>query len=322
MLNTDAPDKIAHAVRPFRRPARFIRMASVAICLAVSSVSSAAPGSAIARFLPTVREAAPGLPNFTVYRPADLTAVGGPVPVLLWANGACKTSNQQYWDVLSGIAARGFVIVAVGAAEDMNVQGGTVIPARLTPALDWVTTRARNVRGYERVDPTRIGVFGTSCGGLEALLAGEDARVKAVAGLNTGFFNAGTSASQSMGGFSPQEVTKLHTPTLFVGGGPSDVAYPQTHSNYDASTVKTVLAENPDGGHSGLWAGLRYTLAPDGKTATGSTVDYSITIESIGVVVRWFDFVLNGNAAEGSYFLGAQCGLCQLKGWSVRSKGF
>jgi hypothetical protein len=200
--------------------------------------------------------------------------------------------------------------------------GGTVIPTRLLPALDWVTTRAKSARGYEQVDPTRIGVFGTSCGGLEALLTAADPRVKSVAGLNTGFFNAGTSGSRSMGNLSPAEISKLHTPTIFIGGGPSDIAYPQTHSNYEASTVKTVLAENPDGGHSGLWAGLRYSLAPDGKTATGSTVDYSITVESVGVIVRWFDFTLNNTASEGSYFLGPRCGLCQLKGWTVQTKNF
>ena len=113
-------------IRRFHGTIRVVFLLGLGIVLALSGTPSAAPSAAITRFLPTVREAAPGLPNFTVYRPADLTAVGGPVPVLLWANGACKTSNQQYWDVLSGIAARGFVVVAVGAAEDTNVMGGTV----------------------------------------------------------------------------------------------------------------------------------------------------------------------------------------------------
>ena len=91
-------------IRRFHGTIRVVFLLGLGIVLALSGTPSAAPSAAITRFLPTVREAAPGLPNFTVYRPADLTAVGGPVPVLLWANGACKTSNQQYWDVLSGIA--------------------------------------------------------------------------------------------------------------------------------------------------------------------------------------------------------------------------
>jgi dienelactone hydrolase len=284
---------------------------------------SAASAASISRFLPTLREAAPGLDGFTVYRPVDLSAAGDAVPVLLWGNGACKSSNHQYWDVLGAVAARGFVVVAFGAAEQVTVkESNTVTPARMQRSLEWVVGRAKTQKGYERIDPRKIGVFGTSCGGIEALLAAADPRVKAVAGLNTGFFPAGSTGSTRLGGFSDAEIAKLHTPLLLLGGGPSDVAYPQTHTNYEASTVKTVLAENPQGGHSGLWAGLRYTLGPDGKTATGSDVDYTITTDAVGAVVRWFDFTLNGNTAEAAYFLGRDCGLCTLPGWTVRSKHF
>jgi dienelactone hydrolase len=299
-------------------------MSAVAWSVACSVTTvAAASGPAIDRFLPTLREAAPGLDGFTVYRPVDLAAVGGPVPVLLWGNGACKTSNHQYWDVLGAVASRGFVVVAFGAAEQVTIkESNTVTPARMQRSLDWVTTRAKSQKGYERIDPERLGVFGTSCGGIEALVASADRRVKATAGLNTGFFPAGSTGASRLGGFSVAEMAKLHAPLLLVGGGPSDVAYPQTHSNYDASKVKTVLIENPQGGHSGFWAGLRYSLAADGKTATGSDVDHTITTEAVGAVVRWFDYTLNGNASQASYFLGRDCGLCKVNGWTVQSKNF
>jgi hypothetical protein len=294
------------------------------IPVAPPSVAMAADAPAsISRFLPTVREPAPGLDGYTVYRPVDLSAVGAPVPILLWGNGACKTSNHQYWDTLGAVASRGFVVVAFGAAEQVTIkESNTVTPSRMQRALDWVAGRAKSQKGYGRIDPSRIGVFGTSCGGVEALVAGADPRVKAVAGLNTGFFGVGSEGAKQLGGFSVAEIAKLHAPLLLVGGGPSDVAYPQTHSNYEASHVKTVLIENPAGSHSGFWAGLRYRLSADGKTTTGSDVDHTITTEAVGAVIRWFDYVLNGNSAEASYFLGRDCGLCKVPGWTVLSKGF
>lgn len=289
---------------------------------ALNSAKAATP--AMSKFLSVVREPAPGLEGYTVYRPADLSAVGGTVPVLLWGNGACKTSNHQYWDILGAIAARGYVVVAYGAAGQVTFrETNTVTPSRMQKSIDWVVAQARSQPGYELVDTTKIGVFGTSCGGLEALVAGADARVKSVAGLNTGFFDAGSATSVAQGGYSVNDIAKLHTPTLFIGGGPSDVAYRQTHSNFNASTVPTVLAENPAGGHSGLWAGLRYTLSTtDNTVATGSTVDYIITEEALEGIVRWFDHTLNGSAVERSYFAGAGCGWCQVTGWTVQTKNF
>ncbi|MEK8026959.1 alpha/beta hydrolase family protein [Pseudaquabacterium rugosum] len=288
------------------------------------SATAADATPAMNRFLPVVREAAPGLPGYTVYRPVDLAAVGGTVPVLLWGNGACKTSNHQYWDVLGAIAARGFVVVAYGAADQVVIkETNTVTPARMQASLDWVKNQATSHAGYAQLDTGKIGVFGTSCGGLEALLAGADSRVKAVGALNTGFFAAGSAGSTSTGGYTVANVLDLKAPTLFVGGGPSDVAYAQTHSNYDAATVPVVLAENPAGGHSGLWAGLRYTFAAVGDTtATGSTVDYTITTQAIETVVRWFDYTLNGVTAQGDHLLGTNCGLCQVSGWTVQSRNF
>lgn len=246
------------------------------------------------------------------------------MPILLWGNGACKSSNHQYWDVLGAIAARGYIVVAFGAAEQVVVkESNTVTPSRMAASIEWATSQINRQAGYELADPTKLGVFGTSCGGLEALVAGADSRVKSIGALNTGFFDKGSATSISQGGYSVENVANLVAPTLFMGGGASDVAYKQTHTNYDASKVKTVLAENPQGGHSGLWAGLRYTISDsDPAVATGSTVDYTITTESVESLVRWFDWTLNGRTPESEFFLGTNCGLCQKTGWSVQSKNY
>ncbi|WP_153111851.1 hypothetical protein [Propionivibrio limicola] len=297
----------------------------------VAATSTSTP--AISKFFPVIREAAPGLDGYTVYRPTDLSAVdsGAKVPVLVWGNGACKLSNQQYWDVLGAVSARGFVVVAHGSpSQEATKDPVTTDPAKMTKAMDWLVKTAPSKSGYELVDTSKIGVFGTSCGGLEALLAAADSRVKSVGALNTGFPEATVVAGTTTAGaslvnvpavtYSRNDLKNLHQPVLWLGGGERDVAYANRQANYDLTTVPTVLAENPRGGHSGLWTGFRYSATDSANVIP--TVDYTITTESIEAVVRWFDYTLNGNTSQSTHFLGTDCGLCTTTGWTVKSKNF
>ena len=273
---------------------------------------------------PTVREAAPGLPFHTVYRPQDLARVDGAVPVLLWGNGACKASNLRYWDVLGTLAAHGYVVVAYGDADaESDMEKRTVTPQRMQDALHWLAHEARSQPGYEQLDAGRVGVVGTSCGGLEALVAGADARVGSVGALNTGFFATGHPMGAALGGYVTQDVKHIRAPTLFVVGGPTDIAHPQAVANFHAARAPVVLANNPAGGHSGFWAGIRTTTdANDPSRVLDQRIDYTITHEAVEVLVRWFDWTLKGDAGQGDYFLGPECGLCTVPGWRVTSRNF
>jgi dienelactone hydrolase len=66
-------------------------------------------------------------------------------------------------------------------------------PAALTEAIDWVYANAGKCE-WKHIDRTRIGVWGQSCGGLEAYAAGaHDDRVS-----HLGIFNSGQlSANES-----------------------------------------------------------------------------------------------------------------------------
>lgn len=293
---------------------------------ATTTTTATAPTQSVNNYFPTIREAAPGLDGYTVYRPADLTAVGGTVPVLLFGPGGCKTRNDRYADTLGAIAAHGFVVVAYGAFDAPTIVEPTTTmdPTKMTKSMDWAKSIMTSKPGYAAADPNKLGVFGTSCGGIETLIAGQDARVKSVAGINTGFFDAGTASSVKWGNTTPDDVNKLHTPLLLMGGGTYDNAYPQSLTNYAASTKNpTVMAQNINAGHNGLWVGLRYTLDPNDPTkSTGSTVDYTVTVELIDSLVKWFDYTLNGNAAQASYFIGADNGLSKVPGWTVQYKNF
>ncbi|MEU7880028.1 hypothetical protein [Microbispora bryophytorum] len=78
-----------------------------------------AAGAPAPTILPTVREAAVGLPGHTVYRPADLKALGkASLPVIVYGNGACASSNLEGITFLTGLASQGYIVVANGGLDD------------------------------------------------------------------------------------------------------------------------------------------------------------------------------------------------------------
>jgi dienelactone hydrolase len=283
---------------------------SPAADLAVAA-APAPPASAV--FHPVVREAAAETGDYaaeyTVYRPADLDRIHGRLPVVVFGNGACRhTSNDELLTLETLLAAHGFVVVAVGGFDEPALtENGSPKPAVIIDAITWAE-RENGRRGSElrnRLDTRRIGVTGHSCGGIEALVAGADPRVKSVLSLDSGFFADGTL------GYGRENLQKLHTPTLFVDGGPADVAYANSGANYDLVTVPAVRATNPAAGHTGFVYGQR-----DGNP------DPSVREEAVRVLVDWFDFTLNGNRTARGSFLGAGCGLCATPGWTVTAKNF
>lgn len=70
---------------------------------------------------------------------------------------------------------------------------------------------------WAHIDKTRIGVWGQSCGGLEAYTAGgNDNRVG-----HLGIFNSGQLSVNA----SAQVAGNLTKPVFYLLGGPDDVAY-------------------------------------------------------------------------------------------------
>ncbi|AQZ61226.1 unnamed protein product [[Actinomadura] parvosata subsp. kistnae] len=280
-----------------------------AVVLTASGTATAAPlgpaatGAPARTVLATVREAADGLPGHTVYRPADLKALRkGSLPVIVHGNGACATSNLEGIAFLTGLASQGYIVIANGGVADFPVPSTpdrtTAHPEALLAAARWATGSKQARKQFDgRVDPTRVGVLGHSCGGIEALAAGTDPIVDAVAGFNTGYF-----PEPSFGGYGRDRLAALHTPTLLVNGGPDDVAYQNSMENYALLGVPAVLASDAAAGHVGLIAGLE-------------------AIEGWQVAADWFDYVLRGDRAAGARFVGPDCGLCGEDGWTVESKG-
>jgi predicted alpha/beta-hydrolase family hydrolase len=267
---------------------------------------------AIEAFHPVVREPAARSGDlaaaYTVYRPADLDRIHGRLPVVVVGNGACRhRTNVELLSAETLLAAHGFLVVAVGGFDQSVKDDGTPAPAVITDGITWAERenrrRGADLRG--RIDTHRVAVAGHSCGGIEALVAGADPRVRSVLSLDSGFFADGTL------GYGREHLAGLHSPVLFLDGGPDDVAFTNSTENFGLVTVPAVHATNPAAGHVGFWYGLR-----------GGGPDYTLMEEAVTVLVNWLDFTLNGNRTARAYFLGPGCGLCATPGWAVATRNF
>ncbi|MFF5242793.1 cellulose binding domain-containing protein [Streptosporangium sp. NPDC000095] len=250
---------------------------------------------------PVTREGAYGTNRYTVYRPTNPAALGRAMPVLLFGNGACAhTNGSEVVRALTFVAARGIVVVNTASVDNSpnGVASGSPIPSLLTDGIGWA--ERENARAgsplYQRLDLSRVATAGHSCGGLEALIAAQDQRVKGVVSLDSGLFADGSF------GYPRSELSKLHTPAMFMHGGPSDIAYDNSRANYDLARVPSVLAEHPQAGHVGFITGAQMN---EGMTA----------------VVQFLDMTLNGNATARAYIL-SPSGLAARAPWTVRTKNF
>ena len=81
-------------------------------------------------------------------------------------------------------------------------------------AIDWVYANAGK-GDWKHIDKTRIGVWGHSCGGLQAYNASPDERVHHI-----GIFDSGGRSLNESAGIIP----KINKPVFYLLGGPTDEA--------------------------------------------------------------------------------------------------
>lgn len=236
-----------------------------------------------------LREGDPRLPGHTVLHPAgDVPFL---LPVVVWGNGGCRTTNEEYHVFLTGLASQGFLVIANGAPDKPFFHGDTekavLRPHLLTEAIDWAVTENSRAgsRFQGRIDTRRIAVMGQSCGAAEALTASSDPRVRTTVAWNDG-----------------GSTTGLHAPVLFVSGGPGDETYDETRQAYAQVKVPAVHADNPAVGHVGLWDDPAHRPA------------------ALRIAERWLAFILYADPHARAYFDGPRCGLCTAPGWTVQSR--
>jgi len=295
------------------------------MCVTNTYAGPQAPQRAIDKYFDIVREAAPGLPGWTVYRPDDqalIWSTRNKLPVVIWSNGACTETNDGAFYFLAQIAAHGFVVVAFGE-PDVHVGGnGKAEAARMKSAIDWATSTPWHGGPWysNQLDKKKIATAGFSCGGVDAEYAAvTDRREKTSVIVSSGFYphlQPGQSCSMSgCNAHSRGLLLNLYGPIMFLPGSPKDpaddkkawdMAYPNAAANYDLiSHVPVVLAYRASTGHGGY-------------LGTAST---SLQLQAVQTVVDWLDGILNKNQQALDWVIGPN-GLSTLPDWTVQSKGF
>lgn len=257
------------------------------------------------------------LPAHVIYRPAkldDAEALG----VLVWGNGGCSADGASARQHLIEVASHGYVVIAPG--EIMSGPGATkkreprapdksgqLPPVATTSAdvkagLDWAL--AENAREgstlHGKIDTRALAVAGHSCGGLQALELAPDPRIRTVLVHNSGVFTDGTNPIRGIT-VNKAMLDKLHTPVLYVLGGPDDIAFPNGTDDFKRiDKVPAALVQLPVG-HGGTF-----------RTANGGAV--------AGIAVDWLDWQLRGDKAAARSFTGSNCRLCVVPGWTIEKK--
>lgn len=265
-----------------------------------------------------LKEIDPRLPDQVVYRPADLSQLGRTkLGVYVFGNGGCSNDGASARLHLLDVASHGYLAIAPGGIyngpgktqapprpADANMETyAPTRPEQLSAAIDWAL--AENERSgsryYGRIDPEAIAVSGYSCGGLQALTIAADPRIRTVVIMNSGLFIEGET---KMGGMveTKARLEDLHTPTIYVLGGSTDIAYANGMDDFEKIDHVPVAVANIDKGHGGTY------WEPNGGAAAQ-------------VVVDWLDWQLRGSAKASRAFLGASCGLCTDPAWTFQSKG-
>ncbi len=244
------------------------------------------------------------LPDFVVYRPADLHAAvmhnRGRLPVLIFANGACMDTSVDYENMLTDIASHGYVVVAIGELDMWpdHTSDKQTPSSMIQKALDWVCQQADDPASsyYKRINPEKIAAAGHSCGGAQVLANAADPRLKTYVILNAGM------GEMEMAGASSKSLKQLHAPVLYIVGGTGDVAWQNAQLDYKAiKKIPVVLADNTRSGHGGT-----YGEANGGANSR--------------MVRSWLNWQLKGNKSYDKLFL--QGDLTDYDGWTIEQKNF
>lgn len=197
----------------------------------------------------------PSLVNYVVYKPADLGAavkMDGPLPLFVFANGACNDTSLPHERMLSDLASHGYLVVALGEMQDsINDRELHKSPnADMINAIDWAerVNADPNSPYYKNIDLEYVGLGGMSCGGAQVMANCGDPRVKTCIMFNSGMGDI------TMADASRESLKNLHCPILYILGGESDIAYLNALTDYERiDNVPVAFANQLRIGHGGTY---------------------------------------------------------------------
>jgi hypothetical protein len=205
-------------------------------------------------------------------------------------------------------APGGGALQSNAAAKSTVPPGITSTPptttAQLIDALDWAVNEnsRQGSRYYGKLDTTNIAVAGMSCGGVQAIEASVDPRIKTTIVANSGLMTVPTTMSGSGKPVPKESLNLMHGPVLYMSGDESDIAYANANDDFEKINHIPVFRAFERGiGHGGTYHD------PDGG-AFGK------------VALAWLDWQLKGNKEAAKMFQGDQCSLCIDSQWVIRKK--
>lgn len=242
------------------------------------------------------------LPNYVIYRPADMGMAvrkGGRLPVIAFANGGCNDTSITHERVLTEIASHGYIVIAIGSMQwDLQDRQINHTPdgALLTKAIDWVVSQNADKSSayYQKVDIDHIALGGQSCGGAQLLTVADDPRISTYLMFNTGM------GDMKMAGASKKSLRSYHAPVLYIIGDTDDIAYANAEKDYARiKHVPVAFANLLKGGHMGTFA----------EKYGGSFSRMAL---------NWLDWQLKGRQEKAAVFL--QPMLNDFPGWEMKAK--
>lgn len=246
------------------------------------------------------------LPTHTVFRPKDLSAFGNKnkLPIIAWGNGACANSPWEHINFLSEVASHGFLVVAIGPMPQEGQRGGgKSTSSQMVDAINWAIAQNsdKNSPYYNKIDITKIAVSGMSCGGLQTLETAPDPRVTTAIICNSGILGDAGSGMSGMPNLKKDHLLKLHTPTLYILGGETDIAYNNGMDDFKRINHLPVFVANMNVGHGGTYS------KPHGG-------------EFAKVATAWYLWQLKGDEEAAKMFKGNPAGLSKFPEWKVEKK--
>jgi predicted alpha/beta-hydrolase family hydrolase len=249
------------------------------------------------------------LPTHTIFRPKNIDKFKGGkgLPLIVWGNGACFDSPWEHVNFLNEIASHGFLVVAIGilpkeTGEQVKERSTS---SKLRDAIDWAIAQNSDAKSnyFKKINTGKIAVAGMSCGGLQALEVAGDPRISTLVVANSGIFidPIRGNAMPMIPQLQKKHLEKIHTPTLYLLGGPSDIAYKNGMDDVEKINHVPVFVGNLDVGHGGTY----------GQPFGG---DYA------KVATAWFNWQLKGDKRAKKLFTGNPPGLSQFPGWSFAKK--
>jgi dienelactone hydrolase len=264
------------------------------------------------------------------------------LPIMAWGNGACSANGNSFRVFLTEIASHGYLIIASGPIGPDSAQFPPALPpnrgaapagtrgagapeggapaqpdvargvtstpptttAQLIEAIDWAIAENSRQGGryYGKLDTTKIAVAGMSCGGVQAIEASADPRIKTTIVANSGLLAQPTTMSGSGKPVPKESLSLMHAPVLYMSGDESDIAFANANDDFEKIDHIPVFRAYLKGvGHGGTYHNT------DGG-AFGK------------VALAWLNWQLKGNKEAAKMFQSDRCSLCADPQWVTRKK--